>query len=182
MRAWVPRLLLLAVAVAVAWWLWSIFFPSPEKVIRGRLKELAALGSVGPNEAPLARLANANKLISYCTATVELAVDVPGRSLQTITGRDDLLQAALMARSSMAGLTVQFFDIEVQIGPDRESAVANLTAKIRVPGERDYFIQELKFMFKKTKGEWLIQRIETVKTLADNSVYHDGRRNRTFEQ
>jgi hypothetical protein len=168
MRTWVPRLLLLAVAVAVTWWLWSIFFPSPEKVIRSRLKELAALASVSPNEAPLAKLANANKLISYCANGVELAVDVPGRSLPTVTGRDDLLQAALMARSSMPGLTVQFFDIEVEVGPDRESAVANLTAKIRVPSERDYYIQELKFTFKKIKGEWLIQRIETVKTLADN--------------
>ena len=65
----------------------------------------------------------------------------------------------------MHGLTVEFLDINVTVGPDQKSAVANLTAKAKVPGE-DFMVQELKFTLKKIQGAWLILRVETVKTLS----------------
>jgi hypothetical protein len=166
MKVWGVRLVLLGAAVAVVVWGWWTFFPSPERVMRKRLLTLAQLASIAPNEAPLARLANSQKLVSLCLPEVELAVDVPGRSLSTINGRDDLLQAVVMARSTLSGLNVEFFDIEVTLDADRQSAVANLTAKAKVPGDRDFYIQELKFVFKKVGSQWFIRRIETVKTLA----------------
>lgn len=166
MKGWARRLLLLALAVAAGWWLWSVLFPSPKRVIQSRLKEMAQLASVSPNEAPLARLANANKLVSFCSEGVELAVDVPGRSLQRVSGRDELLQAALMARSTLPGMTVEFLDIEVLLQPDGQSAIADLTAKVKVPTDRDYYLQELKFQFQRVNGHWLIRRIETVKASA----------------
>jgi hypothetical protein len=45
------------------------------------------------------------------------------------------------------------------------SAVANLTGRGKIPGEKDFLVQELKFTLKKVESDWLISRIETVKTL-----------------
>ena len=50
------------------------------------------------------------------------------------------------------------------MAPDRQSAVADLTAKAAVPGQKDFEVQEMKFVLKKINGEWLITRAETVKT------------------
>ena len=69
------------------------------------------------------------------------------------------------ARTALAGLNVEFLDVSVSVGPDQESATANLTAKAKVPGE-DFMVQELKFTLKKIQGAWLILRVETVKTLS----------------
>jgi hypothetical protein len=166
MKVWAVRLVALGAAVGVVLWVWSVFFPSPERVMRQRLTALAQLVSIAPNEGPLAKLANSQKLVSFCLPEIELEVDVPGHSRQTISGRDDLLQAVVMARANLSGLKVEFFDIEVTLDPGKASAVANLTVKARVLGERDYYIQELKFLFKRVGSDWLIRRIETVKTLA----------------
>jgi hypothetical protein len=99
---------------------------------------------------------------------VEITVAIPGHSTQTINGRDDLLSAVAGARSAVHGFNVEFFDILVTVAPDQNSAVANLTAKGNVPAEKDFYVQELKFLLKKVEGQWLIFRVETVKTLSMN--------------
>ena len=51
------RLVQLAVIVALGLWLWTIFFPSPEKVIRKRLTSLAADVSFSKSDGSLTKLA-----------------------------------------------------------------------------------------------------------------------------
>ena len=75
-------------------------------------------------------------------------------------------QAALGARSALSGLKVQFPDINITVAPDKQSAVADLTVEANVAGERDPIVQEMKFTLQKTDGEWLITRVETVRTLS----------------
>jgi hypothetical protein len=164
-RHWLFRLLLLAVLAAAGFWGWHVLFPRPEQVIRQRLAELARLASIAPNETPLARLLNSQKLGNYFTPDVEVTVDVPGESRQTFQGREDLLQAAAGARSTLHSLKVEFLDVSVALGADRRSAVAHFTVKADLPGEHVPQVQELKARFRKTDNGWLIDHAETVQTL-----------------
>ena len=171
MKKWSFRLLLVAGFGALAIWIWRVLFPSPEQVIRKRLGELAQAASFSSKEAPLASLANSATLASFFTDDVEFILDVPGHSQQKVSGRDQLLQAAMSARSALGGLSVEFLDINVIVGPDKTSAVADLTAKGRVQGEPDLLVQELKLTLKKIQGHWLISRLETVKTLSQTAFW-----------
>ena len=166
MKKWVGLIIVALLAAAAGYWMWVTFFPSAEVVIKKRLNTLAQTASFGANEPPLSRLANAQKIGNYVTTEVEITVDVPGRSQQSFSGREELTQAVVAARSTLNGLNVEFLDIIVTVGPEGQTAVANLTARARIPGERDFYIQELKFTLKKIEGTWLISKIETVKTLS----------------
>jgi hypothetical protein len=165
MRRRLFRLGLAAAFLALVFWGWRIFFPSPEHIIRKRLTEAARLASFAPNEGPLAKLGNSQKLVGHCTDDVEIAVDLPGRLPRTLSGRDELMQAVMGVRSTLSALKVEFVDLTVELGEDKESAVAHLTAKANLPGENIPEVQELKVAFRKVGRDWLIRRVETVKTL-----------------
>jgi len=165
-KRWLTRIVLLAVLVGVGIWVWSILFPSPERAIRHLLAEVAKAASFPSKESPLAMAANSQKLTTFCTDDIVITVELPGRSQHTLNGRDELFQGAMAARSLAAGLKVEFVDVTVTLAPDRQSAVASLTAKGNIPGEKDLLVQELKIKLKKVGRDWLIERIETVKTLS----------------
>ena len=161
----VLRLCLLAALAGLAFWLWTVFFPNPETVIRKRLDKVAKLVSFGSKEGNIALAANVMQLSSYFATNVEITVDTPAQSKQTLTGRDELTQAAMAARNMVRGLDVEFLDQTITLAPDKLSATVSLTGKARVPGDRDLLVQELKFYLQKINGDWLIVRIETVRTL-----------------
>lgn len=158
--------MLAAALVALGVWLWFVLFPSPEKVIRKRLTELARTVSFSPNEGNLARLADAQNLAFFFSTNVEVDIDVPGRVQHHLLGREDITQAALASRSAVSGLNVKFPDIVVTVTPDKQSAVADLTVEVNVSGEHDPIVQEMKFTLQKTDGKWLVTHIETVHTLS----------------
>jgi ketosteroid isomerase-like protein len=165
MRRWVFRLGALAMAMALGVWIWSIWFPSPERVIRKRLAEVARTASFSSKDGPLAQALNPAHLAGFFSADVKVMVDVPGQMLQSINSREELLHRATLARAALSSLKVEFLDISVTLAPDKQFAFANLTAKANLPGEREPSVQEMKFTFKRIEGEWLIIRVETVKTL-----------------
>jgi acyl CoA:acetate/3-ketoacid CoA transferase alpha subunit len=160
------RIVLLAALMALGVWLWTVLFPSPEKVIRKRLTELARTVSSSPNESDLARLAAARSVGGLFAATVELNVDIPELGQRSSLDREEITQAALMGRSRAGGLRVKFPDINITVAPDKQSAVADLTVEANISGEHDSFVREMKFTLRKTDGQWLITRVETVRTLA----------------
>jgi hypothetical protein len=159
------RILGLAVLAALGWFIWVMLFPAPETVIRKRLAKVAELLTFKSNEGMIARAANAQQLTGYFTPQIEIVVDTPSHSRQTVSGRDELYQAVLGTRSLVPGLNVEFVDLQVTVTEEKTNATVNVTGKAKVPGDRDFFIQELKFFFKKTDGDWLINRVETVRTL-----------------
>jgi hypothetical protein len=144
---------------------WILLFPSPERIIQKRLARIAQLASVSNQEGPLARLANSQKLTSFCARDVEIRLEIPGRISQTLNGREELLQAVMAARSTLNPFKVEFLDVGVVVGGDKQSAVARLTAKASFPGERIPEVQELKFAFRRIDHDWVIQQAETVRTL-----------------
>ena len=158
------RIVLLVALAVLGIWLWTVLFPSPEKVIRRRLTELARTVSSSANESDLARLAAARSAAGFFAADVELNVDLPELGQRTMD-REEITQLALMGSSRAGGLQVKFPDINITVAPDKQSAVADLTVEANVSGEHDSIVREMKFTLRKTDGQWLITRIETVRTL-----------------
>ena len=116
---WLSRLLVTGVLVALGFWGWRVFFPSPEAMIRKRLSELAKAASFSSNDGLLAKAWNASILGEFFTPDVQVTLDVPGAQ-HTISGRDELLQAAVGARTAVSSLTIEFPDIKVIVAPDKE--------------------------------------------------------------
>jgi acyl CoA:acetate/3-ketoacid CoA transferase alpha subunit len=160
------RIVLLAALMALGVWLWTALFPRPEKVIRKRLTELARTVSSSANESDLARLASARSVAGFFAATVELNVDLPELGQRNSLDHEEITQLTLMARSRAGGVRVKFPDINITVAPNQQSAVADLTVEANISGEHDSVVREMKFTLQKTDGQWLITRIETVRTLA----------------
>ncbi len=162
----VLRVVLLATLVVASFWLWTVVFPSPEKVIRRQLDEVAKRASFTADESTLARLANAESLGAYFSTNVTVNLDVPGRDGHTIMGRDEITQVALASRSATSGLNIKFLDVTVTVAPNKHSATADLTVEARPSDDQDLIVQEMKFTLQKISGQWLITRVETIRTLS----------------
>jgi hypothetical protein len=160
------RLVLLAAVIALGFWLWTVLFPPPEKIIRHQLREVAACVSFVPGEGALAGAAAVEKLAGYFSPDVKIHFDTMDTGQHSFEGRDEVTQAAFAARSQLNTLQVKFQDISIALGVDKQSATAELTARVNAHGQDDYIISEMRFSFKKIDGQWLIVRVETVKALS----------------
>ena len=172
MRKWFIRIVLIGALIGLGIWGWHIFSPNPEKVIRHRLVELAKTASFSFKEGLVARALNANTLGEFFTLDVQVTLDAPGVQ-HSLSGRAEVVQAYMGARSQVRGLSIEFPDIKVTVAPDGNSAEVNLTAKGKVSGESELYLQELKVRMTKVKRDWLIDQIETVKTLS--SIHRERR-------
>lgn len=160
------RLLAIATLIALGYWAWSVFFPGDEAVIRKRLNRLATLMTFDSPEGNFARIANVEEAADLFAPEVEINIDAPPHSQQMLTGKTELRQTALAVRTRLSSLQVKFPDQNVRLSADGTSATVNLTAQVRVPGDRDLIVQELNIQLRKIDGKWLIVRVETVHTLS----------------
>ena len=165
MSKWILRAILLVAIVVIGVLGWKHFSLNPEAQIRSALVDLARTASFTSSESKISKMAATQKLLDRCTPDIEIGVDVPGFAHQTLSGKDELKQTALVVRYQLSALSVEFLDITIALAPDKQSAIVNLTAKIRVPSEREFIPQELKFTMNQVDGKWLIRKIETVRTL-----------------
>ncbi len=159
------RLALFAAAAGLGFWLWTILFPSPEKIVLKKISKLAAIATVNASDGDLTRAGKVSNLIGYFSTDAEIVCDVPGVTLHDLSGRDEIRQAAAGGFTQLTSLNVQFFDAAARVGADRQSAEVTCTARVNAADGKDFGIQELRFQFKKIDGDWLITRVETVKTL-----------------
>ena len=160
------RLILLIALLAGVLWLWSAFLPSPQQAIRRQLEKTARLASFGAREGAMERLGNIAEFGKCFTSDAEVRFEPPGGGSQSLAGRDDIMRAAAMARTYGSVLQVEFLDTILTVAPDQQSATVDLTVRARIPGDRDFFVQEMKLQLKKFGRVWLIFRAETVKTLS----------------
>jgi ketosteroid isomerase-like protein len=158
----VLRLIVAIALVALGVWLWTILFPSPEKIIRKQLAKLAQDASFSQNENDLVKMADAQGVADFFTDNVEVNITVPSHEPVTLTGKGEIRTAALASRQQATALDVKFPDVNVTVSPDRNSAAADVTVDANVSGERDAVIQELQITFQKVDGHWLISKMETV--------------------
>ncbi len=159
------RGLVIAALIAGGWGAWYFLFPSPERVIRGRVQDLARLASFSSKEGTLAKAYHSEQLADFFAKDVVLVLDVPGSSVRTWRGRDTVQEIAMKARTVLNDLQVKFPDVAVSVSPGQREAVVNVTAEIRYSGHQTPDVQELELRFEKIGGDWLIKRVETVKTL-----------------
>lgn len=155
-----------AAVIGLAFWLWTVLFPSPETVIRSRLSALAKSISFSSSGGMLAKAYNAQKAADFFTTDVDVELNVAGYDSISLHGRDEVLQIAMATHSRLTALKVEFPDMNISIGADGQTAKVNLTAKATTPGERDISAQEFNFLLKKVDGKWQIYQVETVKTLS----------------
>ena len=159
------RLVLVAAAAGLGFWLWTVLFPSPEKIVLKKISSLAATATVSAGDGNLTRAAKVSNLIGYFSADAEISYDVPDAGARTLTGRDEIREAAAAGFTQLSSIKVQFFDAAAQVSPDKQSAVVTCTARVSTGDRKDFGIQELRFQFKKIDGDWLITRATTVQTL-----------------
>jgi hypothetical protein len=163
------RIVLVAALIGAGLWGWWMLFPGPERILRSRLKELARTVSFDAKEGTLAKAYHAQKLTEFFTADVEFSIDLREYPARTLNGRDELMRVAMWLRTRFREMRIEFVDINLSFGPDKQTATANLTCKAFFPGERDFSPQEFNFLWKKVDGKWLIYRVETVRTLSQNA-------------
>jgi hypothetical protein len=159
------RLVALAVLAGLGFWLWTVFFPSPEKVVLKKVSSLAATATVAAGDSAFSRAAKVSELISYFSTDAEITYDISGVGAGSLSGRDEIREAAGGGFIRVSSLNVQFNDATARVAADKQSAEVSCTAKVSTGDSRDFGIQELRFEFKKIDRDWLITRVETVKTL-----------------
>jgi hypothetical protein len=147
---------------------WWVFFPGAGRIIRARVAELAQTVSFKPSDGTIPKGIKIMKLPDFFTTDVVIKLEARGFETQNFSGREEIRDKAPLLYGGLRGLQVEFLDVKLTFGPDRQTAIAHLTGKATVSGERDYYVQELDLMFKKVDGKWLIYRVETVKTLTYN--------------
>jgi hypothetical protein len=152
--------------IGLAVWLWLVFHPTPEAAIRSNLNSLAKTISF-KDGGEIAKAYNAQKAAGFFTTDVEIILTIGGYDPISLHGRDEVQQAVLAGETRLTALKVEFLDMNVTLDASKESAKVNLTGKATVPGQRDISAQEFNFLLKKVDGKWLIYRVETVKTLAE---------------
>jgi len=159
------RLALIAVVAGAAFWLWTVLFPGPEKIVLRKISSLAATATVNSTDGAATRAIKVSNLIGYFSTDAEINFDVTGVGARTLSGRDEIREAAAGGLGSVASLQVQFQDATARIGLDRQSAEVSCTARVNANNSQDFGVQELRFQLRKIEGDWLITRAETVKTL-----------------
>jgi len=162
----VLRLVLLAAFVAAGVWLWTMLFPGPEKIVRERLARAASEASFQSGENPLVSAARAETLAGFFSTNVELNINLSEHGRHNFAGRDEIIQAAAGVRSAVSSLKVEFPDMSITVGPDKLSAVADVVVQVQAAGNKDFYVQEMKFTCQKIGGEWLITRVVTVAPLS----------------
>lgn len=160
------RVIFLALLAALAFWLWTVFFPSPEKVIRGNLEKLVRDVSFSADENNLVKMARAQNVGDFFASNVLVNITVPGHEQQALAGRDQIAQAVLASRQATTALNVTLPDINVTVAPDKNTATADVTVDATIGGQRDAIVQEVKFTFVHVDGHWLIDKVETVRTVS----------------
>ena len=166
MKKHLSTVVLLVALAAACFWLWTIIFPSPEKIIRKRLAQVAAEASFPPGENPLVIAARSENLAARFGTNVEINLDLPEHGEHSIAGRAEITQAAAGARRAVSSLKVEFPDVSVTLNPDQQSATADVNVEVQAGGEKENHLQVVRFTFQKVEKDWLIIKVETVRKIS----------------
>ena len=161
----VLRLVGLAAVTALGFCLWIIFFPSPEKMVLRKISSLATTATFSAADGNIARANKASNFVGYFAVDAQIIIDGSGQTARTLSGRDEIRESALGGFGGISALKVQFLDVTVRIGTDKETADVDCTVRALAGDSKDFGVQEMHFQLKKVDGTWLITRTETVKTL-----------------
>ena len=161
----IVRILLLAALAGLGLWLWTILFPSPEKLVLEKISSLATTATINANDGNFVRAGKVSNLIGYFSSDAQIVLEISGVGQGALNGRDEIREAAAHGFTGLKSLNVKFLDATAKIGADRQSAEVNCTAEVQIGDSKELGVQELVFQLKKIDENWRITRIESVKTL-----------------
>lgn len=167
---WARRFILVAAITFLGVWFWGVLFPGPDKLIRSRLLRTAQLTCFGAKQGMLSRMSSLIEFGGCFSPEAAVELEVTGYGQITLNGRGEIMRFGEMGRAGPGELKVEFLDMDVMLAADKQSATATLTARVTVPSDRDFTVQGMKFWLKKIGKDWLIIRVETVRTLAETSA------------
>ena len=150
-----PVVNLVAIA-AIAFGAYYFLFPPAEKVIRKRISKLAEAISARP-EGNIATAANVNRIGSFFHPNVSITVEGFGTEFGSVQGRGELQQMAMAARQRIGSISVDFFNIEVAIGPGKTNASASATVLVKLGNDNNTVTQQIQFQFERAGRDWLIR-------------------------
>jgi hypothetical protein len=145
-----------ALAAAIVFAVYSVFFPPAEKVIAKRIRGLGEAISARPG-GNIGKVANVSKIGSYFHPEVRIALQGFGREVASISGRGELEQAALAARNTVGSVAVKFYNLSILVGPSKTNATVTLTALVNINDQPDPAMQEIRFEMEKAGRQWLIR-------------------------
>ena len=160
----VRTIITLFAVAAIGFGLYYWLFPPPEKVIRKNLSQLAESISSRP-EGNISTMANVNRIGSFFHPNVSISVEGFGPVAGSVHGRGELQQIALAARQQLRSISVEFYNINVTIGPTETNAAATATALVKVNDDPNANLQELELAFEKLDRDWLIRSATPSKAL-----------------
>ena len=160
LRTIITLLAIGAIGFGLYYWL----FPPPEKVIRKRLTKLSQAISARP-QGNIATVANASRIGSYFHPNVSITVEGYGAELGSLQGRGELERTAVAARQRVGSISVEFYNINIVVGPSKTNATVNATAIIKLNDDANANIQEVQLSFEKLDRDWLIRSAAPSKSL-----------------
>jgi hypothetical protein len=158
------RLILLAIAIGLCVWLWIYLHPTPQEAIRRQLVALAKCATLEKREGNIPAGLRADEFSGFFGR--EVALDMEPRAIfPDSVERSEIAKTILSIRTTYHSLDVKILDPVITVGADQKSAIVELTVNIAGDSDRHLLVQEMKFTMKKVDDNWLIIRVETIKTL-----------------
>lgn len=158
------RLILLAIAIGLCTWLWIYLHPTPQEAIRRQLVALGKTATLEKREGNIPAGLHANEFSEFFGREVALNME-PHALFPDSIERSEIAKVMLSIRVKYRSLDVKILDPVITVGADQKSAIVELTVNVAGDGDRHLLVQEMKFTMKEVDGNWLIIRVETVKTL-----------------
>ncbi len=161
------RVFLIAILIVAGLWIRATFFPNPERAIRKRLTEIARNASTAPGEGNITGTAHAWRLANCFTTNTEFKIEWPEGRMEETLDRNEILRFVNGSRFGTGrSFRIEFLDPTIAFSEDKKTSTVEATLRATIPADKNFIVQEIKIIFIKVGREWLIQRVETLKTLA----------------
>jgi len=147
------------IAFVLAAALWFVFWPNEERVVRGRLGDIAKILTVPVNESDLARVSRLSHMRDYLSPNAQIRY-----SNQEPASREAVMAALAQWGRSPDGVKVEFVDVQVTFDAAQPNlASAYLTAK--VSGRDSIDAREADVKLARENGVWVVTSAEARETL-----------------
>ena len=149
----------IVLAVLTGYFVYQWWF-NPNRMVKARLGDLAAVLSIPANESEVGRVTRLAQLRKFTTPDVHVRI---GKNGEDLTSRDAVLAAAGTLTPPPGGWNVDFVDADVLVNSDetaRAYVTADVTTRDPATGNQTLDSRDVTFSFVKQDGDWLVSEAE----------------------